>query len=214
MKVYQDLNIYGSRQALDAFIVRLDQCLADGWTRSEAREAEIGHSGAFGRMLCFLCAPEGMRPASELWIATHSDGSLYVSNIWAPEFRSLSYDQYNSILSEFYESCVKPAANMAEVDVELSNSEPRIEDFFSPKTVELLRHFSHCANRSHLHPLDEDRWYKFVTSAHRDGAVLDSSMLKRWLIEDEKWSEDTADRLVTRYAEARSLLKVYEALPA
>ena len=213
MKVYQDLTIRGSRRALEEFVVELEKRLKDGWSRQRTREAEVNRL-ASDSMYCFACTAKDARPASELWIATHSDGTLYVSNIWAQEFSSLSFDQYNAILSDFNATCVEPAARAIGVEVKLGNPDPQIEDFLSPKTVLMLRHFSQSANRSILHFYDDKRWHEFVASAYREGAALDPDMLKRWLIEEEKWSESSAASLANKYNDELALLKVYESQPA
>ena len=134
----------------------------------------------------------------------------YVSNILAQEFSSLTYDQYNSILFDFHETCAEPAAKDVGADLELGNSDPHLDDFVSPNTAKLLRSFSARANRSILHPLDRERWNEFLAAAYREGAKLDPSMLKRWLIEEEKWPEDEAITLAIEYEHARDLLQVFQ----
>ena len=207
--MYGDLIVSGNRPALEKFIDVLEQKLTGGWTRHHAREAEVSKA-ALGRMYCFACTSDGVRPASELWIATHSDGSLYVSNILAQEFSSLTYDQYNAILFDFYETCAEPAAKTVGVNIELKNSDPRLEDLLPPSTAKLLRNFSKFANRSFLNASDRKRWNEFMISAYREEATLDASMLQRWLIEEEKWPEDDASSLTIEYEHARDLLEVYE----
>jgi hypothetical protein len=209
MKVFGDLVVRGSRQALEEFIAALEHALTSGWTRNYNREAEVSKA-ALGRMYCFACTPDGARPASELWIATHSDGSLYVSNILAREFSSLTYDQYNLILTDFCENCARPASRAVEVAIELGNPDPTLEDFLSTSAARLLRSFSAMANRSILHPVDRKRWNDFLAAAYREGASLHPSMLQRWLIEEEKWPEDEAITLAVEYEHARELLGVYE----
>jgi hypothetical protein len=211
MKVYQDLTIRGRQQDLDQFVDTLEGRLTGGWFRRHDREAEVS-SRALGKLYCYACTADRSRPESELWVATKTDGSMYVSNIWAREFSSLTYDQYNSILSNFYETCIRPAAKLANVTIDLGNPDPRIEDFLSANAVELLRSFSSLANRSMLHPYDRRRWNEFLVAAHREGTELDASMLKRWLTEEEKWPDDQANSLASEYADAEELLEVYESL--
>jgi hypothetical protein len=213
MKVYQDLVIHGSRQALDQFVADLELRLTNGWARYHAREREV-RKAALGSMYCFSCAASGSRPTSELWIATRSDGSLYVSNILAREQSSLTYDQYNAILREFHDCFVSPAAAASGVEVEMGSPDPQIEDYLSPAAAGLLRTFSRLANRSVVHPLDRKRWNEFLTAAYREGAPLEVLMLQRWLIEEEKWPEDEAIDLAIEYERARDLLQVYESRPA
>ena len=213
MKVYGDLIVRGDEKALKRFIVALEQRLTNGWSRYHEREAEVGRL-ALGSMYCFACKAQGSRPASELWLVTSSDGHLFVSNILAREFSSLTYDQYNAIISDFYRTCAKPAADSAQVSIELGNPDPQLEDFMPPATARLLRNFASSANRSILHPLDRRRWNEFLTSAHREGAELSADLLKRWLIEEANWPEDEAFSLAVEYEHARDLLATYESRPA
>lgn len=168
MKVYQDLVIRGSRALLDRFMSEVERRLTDGWTRYSARESEV-LTRSLGHMYCFSCTNEDSRPASELWMATHQDGSLFVSNILAREHSSLTYDQYNAILQEFHDRFLAPAAQAVGVAVELGNPDPQIEDYLSAGAASLLRTFSAAANRFVLHPLDRKRWNEFLTAAYREG---------------------------------------------
>jgi hypothetical protein len=212
MNVYRDLVFRGSQSALDQFISEIEQRLTDGWARHHARESEVRRS-VLGAMYCFSCTAAGERPASELWIASQADGALCVTNVLANEYSSLTYDQYNAIVQEFHDRFALPAANATGVEVELGKADTQIEDFLNAPTARLLRSFSACANRSILHPLDRERWNKFLTAAHRESAPLSSSMLRRWLMEVH-WPEDEASNLAIEYEQARGLLEVYESRPA
>ena len=100
------------------------------------------------------------------------------------------------------------------VQVELASPDFRIDDVLSASAVQALRGFSSLANRSVLHPLDRERWNRFLGMAHREQALLTSDMLQRWLVEEEKWPEDKAFDLTVEYEHARGLLKTYEAQQA
>ena len=213
MKVYGDLIVKGDENSFESFIVALQQHLTNGWSRYREREQEVARV-ALGPMYCFACTSLGSRPASELWIATHSDGHLYVSNILAEELPSLTYDQYNAILSDFYHNCARPAAESCRARIELTEFDPQLEDFMSGGTAGLLRSFSALANRSILHPLDRRRWNEFLVSAYKEGSRLSAESLQRWLVEEEKWPEDEAINLATEYEHARDLLDIYETRPA
>jgi hypothetical protein len=213
MKVYQDLTIRGSKQSLHEFISALDLHLIAGWTRRQEREAEV-NMYATGKMYCFACTARAGRPESELWIATNRDGNLYVSNIVAKEHSSLSHDQYNSILADFDKKCIQPAAAVSSVDVELGQTDVRLDEYFSAGTIDLLRSFSANANKSALHPYDRSRWNRFLVAAHREGGARAFPMLERWLIEEENWPGDQAAKLAAAYEDADALLDVYESQPA
>lgn len=213
MKVFQDLTLKGTPEKLKACISAIETRLSDGWTRSYRLEREAGLVD-FDPMYCFSCSCRDRRPACDLWIATRSSTILYVSNIVPQDQSSLSHDQYNTVLREFLDRFARAAADSTGVEVELGNPNPQLEDFLSPKAAAALRAFSSHANRSILHPLDHERWNKFLSNAHRDQATLSSDMLRRWLVEEEKWPEDTANELVVEYDQGRRLLETYESLEA
>lgn len=213
MKVYGELTVTGDAKVLDQFICTLSQNLRNGWSRNRGREQEVS-AAALGPMHCFACSETASRPASELWMATHSKGHLYVSNIIARQLSSLPYDQYNAILRDFFNNCVLPAAEAAGATARLSRFEARLEDYMSSQTADRLRSFSARANRSILHPLDRERWNEFLAAAYREGVQISADLLQRWLIEEEKWPEDQAISLAVEYEHARDLLRVYEARPA
>lgn len=48
---------------------------------------------------------------------------------------------------------------------------------------EALWYFARCANWGCLHPLDTDRFYKFIVSAHGHGLKWDGDMLSKQLLE-------------------------------
>jgi hypothetical protein len=143
-------------------------------------------------------------------MTTKRDGTLYVSNILAERYSSLTYDQYNAILEDFFQSGAAAAAHAAGAHVELQTQEIYLEELLSPEAAQALRQFSQVANRTMLHPLDRQRWNQFLSFAYRDKATLNSSLLKRWLMEEERWSEDGATQLAIEYENAKDLLAVYE----
>jgi hypothetical protein len=211
MKVYQELNIRGGREALQSFLAELDHTLAEGWTRDRDQEAQV-LSGLYGRMYCYTCSDRPRRPPSQLWIVWNRDQSLKVSNILAAQYTLLNPDQYNAILADFFRVCVEPAAKrISAVTLELGESEVRIEDFLSARTAQLLRAFSGSANKGNLHPYDQKRWYEFISAAYREGSTLSSALLERWLAEEEHWPEDSARSLAAEYESSKELLQVFQA---
>jgi hypothetical protein len=213
MKVYQDLVFRGGRDQLDHLISSIEERLSDGWVRSRKREKEVGLI-SFGLKYCFSCIAKGPRASSDLWLSAESETTLYVSSIVPRDYSSLTYDQYNEILREFHDRFARPAADSVGVRVDLGNSEFHIDDVLSPSAAQALRSFSGLANRSVVHPLDRERWVRFLTIAYREHAPLSSGMLERWLVEEEKWPEDKVSDLIVEYERSRDLLKAYEAQQA
>jgi hypothetical protein len=213
MKVYQDLVFRGDPERLVDLISEIERRLSGGWERRFDLEKQVGRR-ALGPMYCFSCAATSTRPDAQLWIVTPSGGALRVSNVLSDSVPSLTYDQYNSILMEFYGEFADPAARRLGIAVELGRPEMYLETWLSTRAVELLRNFSALANKSILHPYDRRRWNEFLALAHRERTTLDPTVLKRWLIEEEKWSEYLAFELTTEYERARDLLEVFESQKA
>ncbi|MDX2149725.1 MAG: hypothetical protein SFV54_03255 [Bryobacteraceae bacterium] len=209
MKVFADLVVRGGEQALSAFLDRMKGTCRDGW--SQKFEST---TGVFGELYCFTCTRTCVRPHADVWLSQRHPNELRVTNVLSPEFKSLTYDQYNQILRDFLESCVKPAAR-DEVQILLSETAFGLTQFLSERCATLLQRFSREANRSMLTRDDLRRWNEFVTLAHREDAPLDEPFLRKWLEEDEGWPELDAERLADQYARARDLLRVFvESQPA
>ena len=100
----------------------------------------------------------------------------------------------------------------SDLDVRVTSDEAAITDWISSDAADLLEYFSNLANMSTGagHPLDFQRWARFLVQAHKEGAALHSSFLSRWLIEELRWPADHANDLARDYQFARDLLKVYD----
>jgi hypothetical protein len=202
VKVYRELTFYGDEAAIDRFLADLDEHLSGGWSRDRVCEQRITGSTP---MYCYMCTASGSRLGARLWLAG-SQGELWMNAI-VPFDRDLTCDQHNAIVAEFHDALALPAATRAGVKVELGATDQRIEEFLSPETVANLRALP---SQPWMHPADRERWYRFLSTAHREGAPLSPSTLERWLIEEAKWSEDDAIELAMEYEDARDLLTVYD----
>lgn len=213
MKVYQDLVFRGDPERLIDLISEIERRLSNGWERRFDLEKQVGRIG-LGPMYCFSCAAAGARPDAQLWITAGSGGALRVSNIRSDNGPSLTYDQYNAILMEFYGEFADSAARHLGIAIELSGPETHPENWLSTRAAGLLRNFSTLADKYILLPSDRKRWHMFLAQAHRERTTLDPYVLKRWLIEEEKWSESLAFELTADYEHARGLLEVFESQKA
>jgi hypothetical protein len=212
MKVYRGLSIKGSWQGLEAFIDGIAPRLAaEGWG---AVEYVYQHDPL--RPFCFTRPDPAGRTESEIWMARRDpdqpflgNGELYVSNIVPKDYRGqFSYPEYNAILTEFYERFARPVAIERGLSIELSSGEVDLEEWLSPTAAQALRLFSEKANKSTgaSHPMDRERWYKFLILADKENARFDASTLARWLSEEAGWADTTASELADDYERARSLL--------
>ena len=211
MKVFRDLEISGSASSLMKLIETIESKLENGWTRDREAEKRLEETGSRGeKWFCFSCTEKEGREAAKLWFTFKGENTLYVSNIVPVEFGKLTYDQYNTILKDFHSKFIEPVGQPLGLKYILTSDVKDIEDWVSDETAKKLRRFSAAANRGLLHPLDRERWFDFLVSAHKESSELDETTLMRWLIEHEKWSEEVASELAEEYENARALLKFYD----
>lgn len=206
MKVFRDLTVSGSPDRLSRFLSSLESSLADGWVRSIDLEQRV----SAGPARCFVCPAGAELSAGAVWFAQRDDSTWYVSNIVPQTAGSLTYDEYNAILQAFYDKFVVPAAT--ELTVEFTQAEQNLRNWMSPEAAEALERFSAAANKSSgsSHPADRERWLAFLLRIHRDRRWPDPTDLRRWLTEEEGWTEDAAFELIVEYEFSQDLLRFSE----
>ena len=135
-----------------------------------------------------------------------------IANIVPLESGKINISEYNDILKDFLDSVVCPALQRHKFHVHTTKDRAILTDYMSQESAENLRRFSVLANKAtgSSHPSDQDRWFDFILSVHRDSRAIDTSMLKRWLIEVERWGSDEALDLVIEYEFALELLRKYD----
>ena len=211
MKQFKDLNITGPYERFTALIDAVTSGLPGGWCRdleAEARMDKIGLEGTDAGFAFARDATDGDPPARVF--LHYGRGRLRVSNIVPHDVGQLSMSQYNAILDEFAEMVRTHLPSDNQVDIEVTSDEAAITDWVSSDAAKLLDVFSDVANRSILHPLDFERWMRFLLQAHREGSTLHSSFLARWLAEELGWPPERAHDLARDYEFARDLLKAYD----
>jgi hypothetical protein len=80
---------------------------------------------------------------------------------------------------------------------------------WSTSLEQKLRAFSTAANRTSLHPKDEERWRTFVIAAHREHSPVTETDVSEWLAADG-WSTEPAQQLGSQYVDERALLAQYD----
>jgi hypothetical protein len=213
MKMFRELTAQTTRKTAARLLDALDGHLAPGWRRGHDYEEQLGTVvGGAGSTRCFICTSAALREAGALWVSMRDDGSLWVSNIVPEERTELSMEQYNRIIEEFAEATMRPAAEALGVEVELTTEDLSIADLAGQEPAERLMRFARSANKftGTAHPVDRERWNLFVIAAHESDSELSAEDLGRYLVEEEGWPEDVADRLAMQYESARSLLKDHD----
>jgi hypothetical protein len=209
LEVFQELEIRGTRDAkFDKFISELSKALPKGWTRDRDRERQVNRYSGLGRQIAFYVAASAGRPAAHLFLLS-IPGGYRVSNVVPEQSGQLSRTEYNSLVEAFYAICA-PVADANGLQVELSSDQMDISEELTDRAMNALRAFEGMANISTLHPLDRERWRKFLILAHKDNVNLSTENLTRWLIEEKHWPEDRSINLAIEYDFARGLLKDYD----
>lgn len=210
MQVFRELVIHGKPEQLHATVETICNSVSGNWSRDMESEERIRNKALpnRGRTFSFKCTKRGDRPAADLFLMEKDDSSLYVTNIVPQEHGQLSYAEFNAILEEFATLFVWPAAERTGSRVEMTEAEADLESWVSPETAKKLRLFCWSANKStgSAHPADRKRWFDFIVSAHREGSLLDSTTLRRWLHESAGWDENGSHELASEYEFARELL--------
>ena len=212
MKQFKDLEITGLYEQSTSLIDAVSSGLPSGWHRdleAEGRMDKIGLEGTDAGFAFARDATDGDPPA-QLFLH-YACRRLRVSNIVPCDDGQLSMSQYNAILDEFAEMVRTHLPADTQVDIEVTSDEAAITDWVSSDAAKLLNFFSDLANRSIVHPLDFERWVRFLLQTHREGSALHSSFLARWLAEELGWPPERAHDLARDYEFARDLLKAYDA---
>lgn len=211
LEVFKELEVTGASTALDSFIDRVSHALPRGWKRSHVHEKSL-QATAGRRLFAFHSEARVGWPAVNLFLA-RDPGGFKVTNIVPEESTRLTRSQYNAVLNEFVDQVVQPAAERLGLAISLSDEQVSITRWLSEDAAQRLLRFSENANKGtgSAHPLDFKRWAAFLIQAHRDKSRLDAETLLRWLVEEEHWPEDTADRLAIEFEFARDLLAAYDA---
>jgi hypothetical protein len=125
------------------------------------------------------------------------------------EQNPIPFDQYKTILSEFDAQIAEPAANAVQGMAALEISMFRLEDYFSPRSVELLKRFCTTSNQSDLgmHQSDQEKWIEFLLSAYDERKDIHCDIFGGCLKNADWWPESGVSKLINEYDFAMRLLK-------
>lgn len=209
LEVFKDFEIHdGDSSKLATFITELTKSLPARWKRDRKREQEVNRYS--GPQFAFHAASRPGHPAAYVFLMRR-DKALTITNIVPEKLGKLTRGQYNAVLEAFREIS-DPIAKRLDLRVQVTPDHKDISDVLTPKPLKALQSFSHAANRSTglSHPLDRERWLKFLVLAHAERTKLDTDFLSRWLIEEQRWPEGQAMKLAIEYEFALDLLAQYD----
>ncbi len=210
MKTYKKLIIYLGNYSLNDFISHLNKRIIPPWQIADQIEGDL-----IDTILYYQYDFQGNEnlPQARLFLAQYEEDSILKAiNILADEISHLSYDDYNGILTNFYEKLVKPCAAEHKVNIEITRDEITAKDLLTNKNEQLFYQFSKTANRSTgtIHPMDQAKWFNFIISVHQNQEKSpEPDDIENLLIEDG-WPVDTAIKLSSEYHSSLDLLNTYD----
>lgn len=212
----KELIIRGDTAAMGELRQRFDAGLHGGWDRrpdveSRFRQTLPSRTVAF----CFSKMVPGFDREVAVLLQGRVPGmgdELHLSSIVPLTGRGqLDLAQHDQVVTDFRETFLKPLARGIGVRVldRSVSTRPSLEQLLSPVAAARLRAFSTLANKSILHPLDQQRWDEFVGQTHRDEVIVDPGQLDEWLA-DEGFAPEMRKDLVNQFDSGRRLLATYD----
>jgi hypothetical protein len=183
------------------------------WRVDDRTTGELDDESVGEKHLVLQVEPQAGRPSANVFMFL-LDETLRVTNIVPRQVSQLTMYQYNFIVEELNDWIVGLGAAGMSVRSTITSDRLDIATLLGPEATTALKAFSSSANKNtgSSHPLDRDRWFKFLVSAHQHSAKIDTQTLYRWFTEEEKWPEDEADKLVIEFEFASGLLTAYDRL--
>lgn len=212
LEVFQDMAIRGPIEKRPELREALIAAAIEPWRVDLERSAEVARNAVTSEDVVLFRRDAGQdHPAAGLTLWGTEDG-YFVPNIVPLEGGSLTFAQYNAVLTDFIARIA--ASVTAKFGFTISTTQPRqtLDDWLSPDAALKLKRFSSAANKSTgaNHPSDQYRWFDFLVTVHRSGDKPGADRLARWLHEVDGWDEDSAHNLAGDFETAIALLAYYD----
>lgn len=204
MKEFQDLQISIDKNSFGAFSEYISS-ISNLWVRDSEKEDSVTRFTG-EEMYCYNFISDDEEIAS-LWLSEKDTNYLYVSNIVPIKSSSLTIDEYNKILRLFCEQILSKAQKKFDFKLVISKDNIELEDLLTDDSAKALRAFSALANKStgRSHPLDQKRWFEFISLTFHSEKKISPELLEKYLIEDG-WDQNTSLELACDYEYSIDLL--------
>lgn len=203
LQVFRDLTIERGVDRLDEFISSLAEIVRPPWRR--AAERDVPPSG-LGEWRVFERDADELLPGALLFFVPRDrDGAVYVSNIVPTRGHSLGKSNYNSILAEFTDAYVRQVSTLTGLTVTLTDPWIDFAEEIGEEAFQVLR--AAAIFKPGTHPMDRERWMRFIVLTHRLQIEADAELLCRWL-EADGFAPDRAHELTAEFDFGRDLLKL------
>lgn len=209
MKKFKDVFIKIEDKSIIDFIKKITDTTNSYWSRAYESEENSKYLGEIA--FSFKRSGDNILPDAGLSIFQKENDIWYIPNVVPLEKGQLNHEEYNTIITDFYNSCLKPVALELKIDIEITSDSLTEEDVVGSEAGKLLKKFSSLANKStgSSHPNDQERWFAFIVETCKKDKYVNTSDLVRVLCE-QGWSEDSAHKLVIEYDFARDLITYME----
>lgn len=201
MKVMQDLYISLDDINFEEFYTLITNDTPNNWVHKPNKEEKYLDFKI--QAICFEYHNEHLHAGLSLSFKS-GENELFVPNIIPLEKPQLSIKEYNEVLNNFFQEIIAP--RKAGYSYRITSDEHTLESELDMESVNKLRVFSSCANKSTgiSHPSDQKRWFDFIYSSFQNSISLE--LLRYFLVEDG-WDEESANKLSLNYEFAVDLLK-------
>lgn len=217
IKRFKDLYIDCSEEDARSFFATVLNFVrnkrGDKWTVDAAGMKMLtGISFEKGLFCSIILHGDDKQPYADVTIKyDHDEKRIWLCNIVPCLVNELTFDQYNNALDKFKTEIVDKCIGALRCT---TTSDSFVgADVMSAETWKRLKSFSDLANRSSLHPYDNQRWHRFVICAFNNDPKLDGDTISKILNLQLGWSAEKSIQLVIRYEDEIALLKEYCGLP-
>lgn len=188
MKIYNELYFRGMSKKLSEFVNEIKKYAVGDWKVEKTSERWKDY------LFIDYCGKLVDKARISIYIGDiATEDEINVGNIIPLEKNELTIDEYNAILTKFYEDVIKPYEKI-NTDLEIKyqnndNFEPT--SVISEKALKKLELFCNSANKStgSSHPCDRERWFDFICQTVDDGRIFDSTTLADFLQDESYWGE-------------------------
>ena len=210
MKTFKDVFIRAGDTGITDYITDVTRCLKSPWKRAYENEEKSKYLGEDA--FCFQRDATKSAVGAGLSIFQKSGNTWYIPNVVPTEPGQLSYEEYNKIITDFYETCLAPLSSAHNIKLEITTDALTDEDVVGEVPARLLKSFSNNANKStgSGHPSDKERWFKFIVETCKSKHHIDTGDLQR-LLQQQGWTNEMALELVIEFEFGRGLIKYMEA---
>ncbi|WP_127346409.1 hypothetical protein [Pseudidiomarina mangrovi] len=206
MKTFKDVYITLNEGDVDSFIEHLTERLKQPWRR--AYDTEERSQKLRDKAFCFERLSTDELPSAGLSIFQKDSNTWYIPNVVPLNYGQLNFDEYNAVITDFYENFIKVTADALAIHSDITSGLITEADILGVEGAKKLEQFTSMANMSSgsSHPSDKRRWLDFIITTYHHGKRVDTHDLERLLL-TKGWSELHAQELAIQFEFGIELLE-------